>query len=190
MNLLRNLAMTALASGCLASTSAQALSVEFLGPSQVVAGNSFSLDVVVSGVFDTDPYEELLAFGFNVAVGDSNLATLTGTSVSAPFDDDSAMFPETGVAGSTFEGIASGTSEPIRLARLDFNAGPSTGFLSISATGLASDPNQGLFLVSAGQVGFSAATQVEILAVPEPETYAMLLAGLGILAASVRRRMS
>ncbi len=99
-----------------------------------------------------------------------------------------SMFPETGVAGSTFVGIASGTSEPIRLARLDFAAGPSAGLLSISATGLASDLNQGLFLVSAGQVGFSASTQVEILAVPEPETYAMLLSGLGVLAMIARRR--
>jgi hypothetical protein len=42
-----------------------------------------------------------------------------------------------------------------------------------------------------GTVGTAASSGVEILAaVPEPETYAMLLAGLGLIGACVRRRQS
>jgi len=66
--------------------------------------------------------------------------------------------------GDTFGGVAPGTlSDP--LAKYAFNAGGYEGYQAMSQT-----------------------FGVQVAAVPEPETYALMLAGLGLLATVARRR--
>jgi len=75
------------------------------------------------------------------------------------------------------------------IADLDTNAGSSAGYKI--GSGIFPPANDYYFTVSgmgAGTQGGQYVFSVAALPVPEPETYAMLLAGLGIIGAVARRR--
>ena len=56
------------------------------------------MDVIANNVFDgLDPFDEVLAFGFDVSVSDTSLVSFVGATVTPPFDDDSGFFLDTGV---------------------------------------------------------------------------------------------
>ena len=98
------------------------------------------------GTFDgLDPLEEVLAFGFDVSVDNPALVSFGGASIASPFNDDSAFFPGTDVAGSAFPGIPNdGTNDTIQLATLSFQA-LDVGSTSLGIFSDTLDLNEGLF---------------------------------------------
>ena len=101
-------------------------------------------------------------------IGDWNAVLNTFTLMSAGADntvgtsDDSKLVSATAGAGDSLS--------------LSWNQ-PITGLAYLNVTGIGNGTNGGLY---SGFIGVSP--------VPEPETYAMLLAGLGLMGAVVRRR--
>jgi hypothetical protein len=181
MNRLRTLSLAALLGAALP---ASALDVSLAGPASVAVGQNFSVDVVVSGVFDNlNPHDEWIAFGFDVAA--DNLLAWTGASVAAPFDDDSTLFANADMAGSSFPGLGNGDiAEPFTLATLNFTAlAPGLANLSVAST--PGDFNQGLIYMFSNNAHFSAGLAVAV--VPEPSAWALLLAGLGVVGLMVMR---
>jgi hypothetical protein len=131
----------------------------------------------------TQPGDELLGFGFNVAVGNPAVLQYLGAIVPAPFNDDTGLFPGTDVAGDVFPGLST-VSEPLHLATLQFKAlADGTSLISISSN--LADPNQGLIFLGKS-IDLTGSTTASVAAVPEPG--AVLLVAAGVLLIHVRRR--
>jgi len=156
------------------------LTLEVLDP-LIYPGETFEVNVVVDGVTDVDPIlgpDELLAFGFDVVYPASFV--FNGATVGPSFFDDSALFPNTDVAGSTFPGIS---GDDILLATLSFT--PSvTGTFTLGIFSDISDPNEGLFTWLYPQIDIT--NSVDVNVVPEPAT--LLLVGAGIVGLGVIRK--
>ena len=64
-----------------------------LSDTNVQVGQTFTMNVVINDVFgELDPFEEVLAFGFDVSIENSALVSFGDASIASPFDDDSAFF--------------------------------------------------------------------------------------------------
>lgn len=179
--------LAAVASAVALALPAQAAVTSLSGPTSVLEGQQFSIEVQVDDLFGHDALDELIAFGFDVASSNAASIAFVSASVAAPFADDSGSFADTHVAGSVFPGLtAFDVSGPFTLATLTFQAlGAGSSLL-----GVASDPgdvNEGLVFANAGNLDLSANLAVQVLAVPEPQSYALMLAGLGLLLARARR---
>src|SRR5262249_27440873 len=141
----------------------------------VNAGSSFDVLVQATNVFDgRDPLDTLLAYGFNVTIGNTAIAQYTGETPGALFDDLSVFGGTPMVAGiaSSLLGVGPGDfSGPLTLATLHFNA-LTSGTTSIGVTWDSSDLNQGLVFFDLPYGAIDASTN--ITAVPEPETLMLL----------------
>lgn len=170
-----------------------ALSVDLqLSDPALTVGETFTIDVVVHDVFaGTGPTAEVLAFGFDVTISAPSLVSFLGATVAAPFDDDSALFPNTDVAGSVFLGLPNdGLHETLLLATLTFQA-LDVGGLTLGITSDTTDLNEGLIYFLAGNADITANLPVTIQAnaIPEPGTLGLLACGvLGMLGYRWRHR--
>ena len=165
-----------------------------LSDSTVPVGATFTLDVAINDAFDgLDPLEEVLAFGFNVSIDNPALVSFGGVSVAAPFNDDSAFFPATDVAGSVFPGIANeGTNDTIQLATLSFQA-LDVGSTSLEIFSDTLDLNEGLIYFLSDSADINASTTITIVGkpdavVPEPSTFALVTLGLLFSAVVYKRQ--
>lgn len=166
--------------------SAQAATVSLSGSANASVGQHFTLDVALLQPFDGERAgDELLSFGMNVSF-DTSLLKLLGVSLASGWTDDSAL---TGVllSGSAFPGVADRSQTSLELASLSFEV-LAAGSTSISLSGdSANSLNYGLFYAMAPTLDVQTSHALA-LSVPEPGSYAMLLAGLGLLSLAVRRR--
>lgn len=149
--------------------------------STLTVGEDFSISVLVSNIESTD---QLLAFGFDVAA-DPLFSFLGGAINTAIFTDDSIFFPTTDVAGSAFPAIS---GDNILLATLSFKA-VSAGTASIGIFADAADFGlyEGLFTENS-IFAISNVKNLNVSPVPEPETWGMLLSGLGLVVFAARRK--
>ncbi len=113
------------------------------------------------------------------------------------YDWLSPLLPGVTVATQQETGLAltaAGTAAFPGLANADLSAGPyhenfaNFGGLSVLATGIGADSNLNVIIGSAGG-SITNPTPPPVPAIPEPSTYALMLGGLGLLAA-MRRRQS
>ena len=106
----------------------------------------------------------------------------------------SALIPTLSVAFDQEQGLAltsAGNTAFPGLADADLSAGPyhanftNVGALPVLATGIGAFASYNVIL---GSSGGSITDPTPVTSVPEPETYAMMLAGLGLMGAVARRR--
>ena len=159
---------------CLSVSQASALPMTFtLSDSHIEPGEIFSIEVWANDVFDTYPGDEVLAFGFDVTNSDPSIVSFDSASVGPLFNDDSAFFPNTDVAGSVFPGILDNS---IHLATLDYTA-LGLGSVALGISSEITDFNEGLVYFMAGNIDITSSLNVNV--VPEPSTYLLFAFGLG-----------
>ena len=153
--------------------------------STATVGQTLLLDVVMQQPFDGERAgDELLAFGLDLSF-DATLLRLTGVTPASGWSDDSA-FTGLALSGSAFPGVADAGQGALTLATLSFQVlGAGRTAISLFSDS-ANNFNQGLLYLMSPTLDAQTSHAVT-LAVPEPATYGLLLAGLGVLAA-VRRR--
>jgi len=150
----------------------------------ILVGEEFTIDVKVSGVSD------LIAFGFD----ENHDASWnpTGVSVAPPFNDDSALFPSTDVAGSFFSlfppfGLS---GDNILLASLSYIAN-TAGTFSFGITSDLTMLSQGLFeqfVFPQSDLTTSFDVTINEASVPEPPVVILMLVGLlGLMRATKSR---
>lgn len=183
--LIRTLFAAALGALLLAALPARAYQVTLVGPTQVTLGSTFSFDVLLTDAVGFE--DELLAFGFDVTSANPSIAQFTGATVYAPFNDDSASFVSTMVAGSVFPGLTRGDGTSFLLARLTFQA-LAAGLTTLGITSDTLDLNEGLVYLLAGNQPLAATASIAIAPVPEPSAYVLLVAGLVVIGLVSRRR--
>ena len=148
----------------------KALAVEF-------AGAGFNVTVQVTNVFQNRALDDVLvAFGFDVTIGDPGIFQFVGATVGPLFAPLALGTPM--VAGFALNpfGIGPGDfSGALTLATLHFNALRGGGS-SIGVTWDSSDLNQGLVYLDLPFGPISASTNVQSVAsVPEPSTMLLVL---------------
>ena len=168
-------------------SSAHALLVDLTRPKTQIpidVHHIFTVNVTAKDVFSgLDPFEEVLAFGFDVFVSDTSIVNYLGAVVAAPFDDDSVFFPNTDVAGSVFPGISNeSTNDTILLATLSFVV-LSKGEVSLGIKSDLTDFNEGLIYSLEGNKDITSSIVVTI-----PEPNALLLIGIGLAGLGYTRR--
>lgn len=173
-------------------SSTHASVIELQLPGTVHVGDIVTLDVRATNVFDgLDLSEEVLAFGFDVWMSNAGALSFEGAAVAFPFDDNSAFFPNTDVAGSVFPGLPNdGTHNTIPLATLSFRA-LIAGPLSLGIVSDITDLNEGLIYFLSGSQDITATTNLVIeprQTVPEPHVAMLLGAALVGGLAEKRRR--
>lgn len=177
----------------LCAFTAQAATVTLNYSSAVTPGSSFDVTVQVSGVFTgLNSSDALLAYGFNVNVGNAAVIVFTGSTAGALFTDTSGQFggvPQVAGVATNFGLSAGDFTQPLTLATLHFLT-LSGGTTTLGVSTSANDLNQGLTYFLAATQPISASGTVQAVGgVPEPGTL-MLSAGaaLALLAAAWRRR--
>jgi len=158
---------------CLSATQASALFMDFtVSDNFIKPGETFKIEVWANNVFDAFPSDEVLAFGFDVANSYPSIIRFDSATVGPLFNDDSAFFANTDVAGSAFPGIL---DDSILLATLNCTALS----LGSSQLGIASDVtdfNEGLSYFNAGNVDITSSKNINV--VPEPSTCLLVCSGL------------
>lgn len=173
---------------------AQALSIGLLSSSSNLrVGDTINVTVRANGVFDgLDPFEELLAFGFDVANSNASVLRLDSWNVGPNFADDSGVFPNTLVSGSAFPGLTLGDGDSFLLATLNFTA-LNAGSTTIGVLSDLQDPSEGMFYLFNGQIDLSGGVDLRVTdggssaPVPEPSTMILLGAGMGFVLLYRRR---
>jgi hypothetical protein len=151
----------------------------------VTAGSPFDVLVQVNGLFDgRTPDDTLLAYGFNVTVGDSSIFDYTGETAGTLFDDLLIPGGNPMVAGIAQDLFGVGPSDfagPLTLAILHFDA-LGAGTTTIGVTWDSTDLNQGLVYFDLPYGGIDASKTVTSESVSEPSSILMSAIGLGFLA--------
>jgi hypothetical protein len=152
-------------------------------------GSLFDVFVRVTSVFDgRTPDDAVLAYGFNVVVGNPSIVFFTGSDPGALFTDLSGAFagvPQVaGFATNPFGVSAADFTGPLTLAVLHFKA------LSFGATTVGInydnlDPNQGLVYLNLPYGAIAASAVVTVI--PEPGTLALCGLMIGAVACAARR---
>lgn len=157
---------------CLSVSQASALTISLaVSDSNIMPGESFSIEVWANNVFNIFPGDEVLAFGFDVTNQNPSIVSFDSVSVGPFFNDDSAFFPNTDVAGSAFPGVLDNS---IHLATLNYTA-LSLGSVALGIASDAMDFNEGLLYFMAGNIDITSSRNVNV---PEPSTYLLLASGL------------
>jgi hypothetical protein len=175
------------ASLAVASFACGAMTVQLNTPPTIRVGDTFDMDVVINDAFTgKGPLEEILAFGFDVTISDPSIVSLIGVSVAIPFDDDSAFFENTDVAGSVFPGIPNeGSNNTLPLATVTFQAMMS-GTVSVGIASDLSDINEGLVYSLDPPADITASAGVAV--VPLPTSIWLIGSGLVGLVGIARRK--
>lgn len=175
--------------GLSAFTSAQAASLQLAAPTTVNVGQTFSITVAIDQPFDgIFAGDELLAFGFDLFF-DSTQLKLLGASVAPGWDDDSASLPDVDVAGSAFPGITDAGQATLQLATVSFQL-LTAGSTSVRiGTDVDTNWSHGLIYFNNAPLALNGTVAITS-AVPEPDSVALLLAGLGLAGVAARRRMA
>jgi hypothetical protein len=163
------------------------MTVQLNTPPTIRVGDTFDMDVVINDAFTgKGPLEEILAFGFDVTISDPSIVSLIGVSVAIPFDDDSAFFENTDVAGSVFPGIPNeGSNNTLPLATVTFQAMMS-GTVSVGIASDLSDFNEGLVYSLDPPADITASAGVAV--VPLPTSIWLIGSGLVGLVGIARRK--
>lgn len=134
-----------------------------------------------------------LNFTFTIGSGNVGLLTVVDTGFAGDtfkvYNSGSLLGATSSVPVIYYDSNPTAVSDPVdalndpAFSRASFNLGPG----SYSITGIL---DQSVLLDSGGSPlnGTSGGIRLTVSAVPEPETYAMLLAGLGLLGIAARRR--
>jgi hypothetical protein len=165
---------------------ARAESISLIVTPPVTVGKPFDAAVQATDVFaGRDPLDALLAYGFNVTVGDTSIVQYLGETPGPLFDDLLLGTPMVSGTAKSLLGLGPGDFiEPLTLAILHFNA-LRIGTTNIGVTWDSSDLNQGLVYLDLPYGPIDASTRVT--ATPEPATMLLVAPALGLLSA-VRRR--
>ncbi len=152
----------ALALSGFTATSSHAVNypINLIGPTDGIYVSPFSAVVTGAGDFSD-------VFTFTPAISGLSFSTI----ISNLFRSSSITFTSVSINGN-----------PFSLSTLNGVSGGSSGLVSLTAPLVLS-----VFGTSTGPVG-SYSGNFAIAAIPEPETYAMMLAGLGLVGFMVRRR--
>ena len=153
----------------------------------------FATGAVNAGVPTISAWEGSANAGYNAIFGNTGVGSVSNEWISFSMPSDSSGNGESNVIRLGGGGISFSTlnlyENAILIATgildgsnsfLNFSAGSTPGKYSLSIAGFKLNPG-----VSASYGG-----NISINPVPEPETYAMLLAGLGMIGFSIRRRKS
>ena len=143
---------------------------------EISVGKAFDIDVIAVGVTALD---QVLAFGFDII--HSSSFNFNKATVGNGFNDDSAMLPNTDVAGSAFPAIPGGTD--ILLATLNFTPSLAGTFSLVLFSDLANS-NEGLFTLDYPQIDITTCSKVNV--VPIPTT--LMLFGTGLAGLVMLRR--
>jgi len=178
---------------------ASTLSLDLSNPTPTV-GDTFTIDVVVTGTFGGKLGDELFAFGFDLTNSDGTIASLLSVVVGPLFDDLSGTFASTDVGGlvpappySIIEGDID--SDPLLLATLTFSA-LQPGSVALGTWSDLSDANEGLMFLhysnddlsySYPKDDLSRSVEVTVQAASVPETFSFGLP-LGLMALAGARR--
>jgi len=167
----------------LGTTPAVASMISLDVSSPVNAGASFDVAVQVTDVFAGRAIDDVLvAFGFDVTIGDPGVIQFTGATVGPLFAPLALGTPMVAGIAANPLGIGPGDfSSPLTLAMLHFSALHS-GTSSLGVTWDSSDLNQGLVYLDLPFGPIAASTDVRVSAIPEPSTMFLVLApAIGLL---------
>jgi hypothetical protein len=157
---------------CFSTQQVSALTIDLVvSDNNILPGESFGVEVWANDVFDTFSGDEVLAFGFDVFNSNSSIVRFDSQSVGPLFNDDSALFSHTDVAGSAFPSIL---EDSVHLATLNYTA-LNSGSVGLGIVSNIADLNEGLVYFMAGNVDI---TKGRMVTVPEPSAYVLFVFGL------------
>ena len=156
-----------------------------LSDSNITVGETFEIEIWARDASVLG--DEVLAFGFDTYNSDSSVLSMLSFSVGPLFNDDSALFANTEVAGSAFPGLV---DNDILLATISY-AALSVGGATVGILSDLMDLNEGLiyFMQASQDITTLLDITVSPVGVPEPSSVFLWVLGLaGIF--YVNRRIS
>ncbi len=165
---------------CTSFVSMGASAHDYVYGSPVISGD-YSLGVYTVGTGDfTDTVSFMLGNSADVTGVTNSLNVTLGTTTFYNIDH---------LSGELFSGTPTGTHAALTGAGLSFTAlGLNTGNYYIQVTGTGTGIGDQFGQAGAYGVGIQVAVPVITSGVPEPETWAMMLAGLGMAGCVIRRK--
>ncbi len=151
-------------------------------------GDSFTIDLMLETPFDGLFAGDTL-FGFGYDLNHDTGLSFDGYTLADGWDDDSAFYADTDIAGSHFPGIDDLGQDNLLLTQLGFTALNAGNFSVDVMTDSLTSFNQGLFYLWEDRVAdFSGQVRIDVRAVPAPATGILFLSALGLLSLSMRKK--